>query len=155
MYSSNILKQIFSHSIDEYPFECCGVILESMPKGEQTVLRCKNVQNKIHKSDPGKNPRDAHTAYSVSPADLLKIHRMINEQNYNLKAVYHSHPDHKAYFSEEDYSFATFNHEPTYSGTDYIIVSIIKKRVEEAICFSWDSKSKRYSGKQLHHNQLK
>ena len=150
MYSSNILKQICSHSIDEYPLECCGVILESETKGEQTVLRCKNVQNEIHKSNPEKNQRDAHTAYSISPAELLKIHRMMHEQNYKLKAVYHSHPDHKAYFSEEDYSFATFNDEPTYPGTDYIIVSIVKKRVEEVVSFSWNSKSKRFLGKNRH-----
>lgn len=146
MCSSNTLKQIHSHSIEEYPLECCGVILESGTKEEQTVLQCKNIQNEIHKSDPEKNPRDAHTAYSISPADLLKINRMMHEQNYKLKAIYHSHPDHNAYFSEEDYSFATFNDEPSYPGTDYIIVSVVKKRVKEAICFSWDSKSKRFLG---------
>ncbi len=149
MHFSNILKQIYSHSLDEYPFECCGVILESGSEGEQTVLRCKNIQNEIHKSDPGKNPRDAHTAYSISPADLLKIDQMTHKQNYKLKAIYHSHPDHKAYFSEEDDSFATFNDEPAYPGTDYIIVSVVKKRVEEAICFSWDSKAKKFLGKKI------
>ncbi|HJP18037.1 MAG TPA: M67 family metallopeptidase [Nitrospinota bacterium] len=149
MYSSNIVEQICSHSVDEYPFECCGVILESGTSGEQTVLRCKNNQNEIHKSDPEKNPRDAHTAYSISPADLLKIDRMTRKEDYKLKAVYHSHPDTKAYFSKEDYSFATFNDEPTHPGTDYIIVSIVKKRVEETVCFFWDSKSKRFSGRTI------
>tara|TARA_B100000315_G_scaffold245127_1_gene270655 strand:- start:453 stop:914 length:462 start_codon:yes stop_codon:yes gene_type:complete len=149
MYSLNILQQIYSHSIEEYPFECCGVVLESAASDEQEVLRCKNIQNEIHKSDPEKNPRDAHTAYSISPADLLKIHGMMHKQHYKLKAVYHSHPDNKAYFSEEDYSFAAFNDEPIYPGTDYIIVSIVKKRVEETTCFSWDSKSKKFSGRTI------
>ena len=149
MYSSSVLKQIYSHSIDEYPFECCGVILETAIKGEQTVLRCKNIQNEIHKSDPVKNPRDAHTAYSISSADMLKIDRLMREQNYKLRAIYHSHPDHKAYFSEEDNSFATFNDEPTHPGTDYIIVSVVKKKIENAISFSWDDKSKRFLGEKI------
>ena len=149
MYSSNILEQIYSHSTDEYPLECCGVILESEIKGEQTVLRCKNIQNEIHKSDPVKNPRDARTAYSISPADLLKINRLMREQNYKLRAIYHSHPDHEAYFSEDDNSFATFNDEPIYPGTDYIIVSVVKKKIENAISFSWDDKSKRFLGEKI------
>lgn len=149
MYSSNILKQIFSHSTEEYPFECCGVVMESTASDEQTVFRCKNIQNEIHKADPEKNPRDAHTAYSISPVDLLKIHRMMHKQHYRLKAIYHSHPDNKAYFSKEDYSFAALNDEPTYPGTDYIIVSIAKKRVEETVCFSWDSKYKKFSGRTI------
>jgi proteasome lid subunit RPN8/RPN11 len=69
---------------------------------------------------------------------------MARDQNYRLKAIYHSHPEHKAYFSKQDYAMATFDHEPMYPGTKYIIVSIINKKVKEAICFYWDNKSKEF-----------
>ena len=149
MYSQNILKQIFSHSVDEYPYECCGVILESTPEEDQIVLQCKNIQDELHKSDPEGYSRDARTAYTISPADLLKINRMTEKQGYKLKAIYHSHPDHDAYFSEEDHSFATFNNEPAYPGIEYIIVSIREKKVKEVVCFTWESKQKRYLGKKI------
>jgi len=142
VYSSKILTQIYSHSIEEYPFECCGCVFETPPENRQIILPCKNIQNELHKSSPEENPRDARTAYTISPIDILKINQMERDQNYHLKAIYHSHPDHKAYFSKQDYAMATFDHEPTYPGTDYIVVSIINKKVKEAICFSWDNKSK-------------
>ena len=148
MYTSDILKQIYSHSIDEYPFECCGSVLENMD-GQHIVLRCQNIQNELHASNPEENPRDARTAYTINPSDVLKINRMEREQNYKLKAIYHSHPDAKAYFSKKDYSLATIKQEPTYPGADYIIVSIINKIVKEAICFSWENKSKNFLGEKI------
>lgn len=149
MYLPIIIDKISSHSTEEYPFECCGVILESTSDNRQIVHRCKNIQNELHKSNPKDYPRDAHTAYTISPEDLFKVHRMTQQQDFLLKAIYHSHPDHKAYFSEEDHSFATFNDEPAYPGVDYIIVSIIKKEIKEVICFYWDNRSKKYAGKEL------
>lgn len=149
MYSSSILKQINSHSIEEYPFECCGSVLEDTASGRQIALRCKNIQNELHESDPENYPRDAHNAYTISPEDILKINRMVYEQNYKLLAIYHSHPDNKAYFSEKDYSFAVFDQEPSYPGTDYIIVSIVEKRVKETVCFSWNNISKKFLGEKI------
>lgn len=149
IYPPEILKQIYFHSLEEYPFECCGSVIETTSVNQQMVLPCKNIQNELHKSDPENNPRDARTAFTISPKDILKINRMVNEQNYKLKAIYHSHPDHKAYFSKRDYFFAVINNEPTYPGTDYIIVSIVKKKVKEAICFSWDNISKEFLGEEM------
>ena len=77
------------------------------------------------------------------------MNKMLYGQKYKLKAIYHSHPDHKAYFSDEDRSFATFENEPVYPETDHIIVSIEKKIVKDAVCFSWESKSKSFQGRKI------
>lgn len=155
MFTTKTIKEICSHSVDEYPFECCGAVLESVTDGEQMVVRCKNIQNEIHDADPEKNPRDARTAYTIDARDLLKINKMASGGERILKAIYHSHPDHDAYFSDEDYSFAVYNGEPTYPGSEYIIVSIIGKKVKKVVSFSWDSATGKYTGKEASHNLLK
>jgi [CysO sulfur-carrier protein]-S-L-cysteine hydrolase len=59
-----------------------------------------------------------------------------------LKAFYHSHPDHQAYFSAEDKAFATPFGEPTFPDAAQIVVSVIQRAVKTIKAFGWSDATK-------------
>ncbi len=59
-----------------------------------------------------------------------------------LKAFYHSHPGHEAYFSEEDKGFATPFGEPTYPDCAQVVISIYDRVVREICAFAWVQQEK-------------
>ncbi len=129
------LDEIYAHAREEFPDECCGVILS---RGDvEFVRRCRNVQNERHAEDPETYPRDARTAYLMAPDDLIKIHKESETENRPIKAFYHSHPNHDAYFSEKDKADATAWGEPMYPDAAYIVISIYDRVVKTKEAFAW------------------
>ena len=102
--SDEAWQEISSHAMDTFPEECCGVILHNGNYDE--VRRCTNIQNSLHSRDPDTYPRTAATAYTIDFMELEKIMKEADRSGAAIKAFYHSHPQHDAYFSEEDRSFA-------------------------------------------------
>jgi proteasome lid subunit RPN8/RPN11 len=56
-----------------------------------------------------------------------------------IRAIYHSHPQHAAYFSAEDKMQATVWDEPSYPDAAQIVVSVIDGTVRDAKAFRWDA----------------
>ena len=134
------LGPILGHAAGEYPFECCGIITgPDGEEGEIAIHRCANIQNRLHVEDPVEHPRDARTAYYIAPDELLKILKTARENSRSIRAFYHSHTDHKAYFSEEDKRRALFFGEPAYPDAKHIVVSVMGGKVGEIKVFSWDA----------------
>jgi proteasome lid subunit RPN8/RPN11 len=61
------------------------------------------------------------------------------------KALYHSHPNHDAYFSEEDKAFATPFGEPTFPGAAQIVISIYDRVVKRIAIFVWSEDKKDFA----------
>lgn len=132
------LSEICGHAKSEFPNECCGAILET--EDRERVQRCRNIQNELHQKDPDTYPRDARTAYVIHPDDLFKINKASETQQ--IKAFYHSHPNHEAYFSEKDKADATVWDEPAYPGTIYLVISIYDTEIRAMKAFAWDEIAK-------------
>lgn len=130
------MDAICEHAKADFPEECCGVILRT--DTQEFVRPCRNIQNQMHKDDPGTYPRDARTAYIMHPDDLIKIHNESDKQNRPIKAFYHSHPNHEAYFSVKDKSDAMVWGEPAYPGVAYIVISIYEDTIRIVKAFAWD-----------------
>ncbi len=130
------LAEIRRHAETEYPSECCGVIL-TRGRDERRRLRCRNVQDALHASDPVTHPRDSRTAYHIDPKDLLQIGRQ-EADGYVVSVIYHSHCDAGAYFSETDKRNALFGREPAYPDATYVVVSVVSGRVAAAEAFRWN-----------------
>ena len=126
----------------EFPFECCGFIIGDATTDDVRPIR--NIQNEKHAADPATFPRDARTAYLMDPKEHLAVLKEIDQRNSRLKAVYHSHPDHDAYFSATDRapacSFDPF--EPDYPDTVYIVISVRDGKFVRAAAFVWDLERK-------------
>jgi proteasome lid subunit RPN8/RPN11 len=135
LLSQATLNEISRHSQEAFPEECCGIIVSN---GEQDhVLRLKNMQNARHAQDPDAFPRNATIAYSMDELELES--RIVETQKigFRLKAFYHSHPKHEAYFSAEDRAGATPFGEPTYPEAAQIVVSVFDTVIKDIKAFAW------------------
>lgn len=128
-------EEISRHAVESFPEECCGVILHD-GKSEE-VIRCRNIQNTLHALDPESYPRDATIAYAMDPKELDSIIHRAELACSGVKAFYHSHPNHEAYFSEEDKLFATPFGEPTYPESAQIVISIYDRVVKRIAAYAW------------------
>jgi proteasome lid subunit RPN8/RPN11 len=138
--TQKVWDQISRHAMEAFPEECCGVVLDHGDRDE--VRRCTNIQNKLHALDPESYPRDATIAYAMDPKELELI---INEAGTNgakVKAFYHSHPGHEAYFSQEDKAFATPFGEPSYPESAQIVISIYDRVIKRISAYAWNSEKK-------------
>lgn len=129
------LNQIHGHAKREFPYECCGIILSG---GNQEFVRvCRNIQNQRHAEDPETYTRDARTAYLMDPNDQMRVYKESETENRPIKAFYHSHPDHDAYFSDKDKEDATAWGEPTYPNAAYIVISVYNRVIKATRAYAW------------------
>jgi proteasome lid subunit RPN8/RPN11 len=82
-FSENIKKSIKIHSKEEFPKECCGLIVSR--NKEDQIFKCRNT------SESPKNH------FSLHPVDYLR-----GSESGAIKAVYHSHPSDNDKFSPCD-----------------------------------------------------
>jgi adenylyltransferase/sulfurtransferase len=138
------LAAIKAQAEREYPDECCGFVIG----GEQLeeVRPIRNIQNEQHAADPAAHPRDARTAYLMDPREQIAVLNEIDRRGLALKIVYHSHPDHDAYFSATDRRQAcAFDPDyPDYPDTAYIVMSVKEGRFARAAAFVWDDGAREF-----------
>ncbi|MFQ5683019.1 MAG: Mov34/MPN/PAD-1 family protein [Candidatus Binatia bacterium] len=133
-------EEISHHAVESFPEECCGIVLFD---GEIDDVRClRNIQNQLHTIDPETYPRDATIAYTMDLKELESIIHEAETTGAKIKAFYHSHPDHEAYFSQEDKAFATPFGEPTFSESVQIVVSIYDRIVRRIAAYAWNQATK-------------
>ncbi len=130
-----IVDALRAHAVSTFPEECCGIVVEH--QGQLSVVRVTNAQNQKHAEYPGQFPRTAATAYTMGPeaAPVLVAHERGTSTIY---AIYHSHPQHAAYFSAEDKRQATVWDEPSYPDAVQIVLSVIDGEVRDVKAFRWD-----------------
>ncbi len=139
------LNEIFAHAEEAYPEEACGIVIGKPGNPDTHVAhRCGNLANQYHQDDPIRNPRDAKTAYIMDPKDLLRIQSEADANGDEFVLLYHSHPDHEAYFSETDRELALFDGEPVWPRLCYLVVSVKNGKVSYFKLFSWDSVQKQF-----------
>ena len=128
---------IASHAEASFPEEACGLIFGS--GAALRVVPMENIQNRLHREDRGAHPRDATTAYYFDPRAMLQVLAEHEKAGIPLWAIYHSHPNGRAYLSETDRKVAT---DPWGEGpmipAQQLVVGIDAQRVVEAQLFAWD-----------------
>ncbi len=130
------IEKITVHALKEYPEECCGIITGDQKT--QTVHICKNIQNRLHKEDPAAYPRDARTAYMIERDEFDNVVSSSRDLGQKILAFYHSHPEHDAFFSEEDHAAQTVFGEPEFPDAVHVIISVVNRTIQEIRCFKWD-----------------
>jgi proteasome lid subunit RPN8/RPN11 len=130
-----LLEEIQAHAVACFPHEACGFVVERGGKTE--VVRVTNVQNERHAEDPEHFPRTAEIAYTMGPeaAPILVDH---DRGRLRIAAIYHSHPQHDAYFSPEDRMQATIFDEPSYPDAAQVVVSVYDGKVRAVKAFGWN-----------------
>ena len=133
---------MLDHARTEYPRECVGAIIgRGGDSSKSRLIRLSNVQDKLHEDDPGRFNRDAKTGYFVDPKEVFNLVRKVENEGLKILAFYHSHPDHECFFSQEDHNAAVMWDEPVYPGVEYIVISVMRGEVKDAVMFSWNGKT--------------
>ncbi|HIE29651.1 TPA: M67 family peptidase [Candidatus Poribacteria bacterium] len=135
--SAKAFYEICEHAKRAYPEECCGIIL--LKDGMDIVRPCTNIQNKLHAQEPNLYSQTARVAYVMAPQEMFYIFKEAEENDMRIKAFYHSHPDHGAFFSEEDKNQAVPWDEPLHPNCVYIVISIYNNReVKDVRAYTWN-----------------
>jgi [CysO sulfur-carrier protein]-S-L-cysteine hydrolase len=139
------LDAIIAQAEREFPDECCGFIIGDGAIEE--VRPIANIQNRKHAENPAAFTRNARTAFLMDPQEHLAVLNEIDRRKLKLLAVYHSHPDHDAYFSATDRAQAcSFDPaEPDYPDTIHIVMSVRDGKFVRAAAFGWDSSAKEFA----------
>jgi proteasome lid subunit RPN8/RPN11 len=137
------VQAMAEHAREAFPDECCGVLLEG-PDSAVRVLRIRNIQEELHAEDPVRYPRPATIAYVGHPDDLRIALDAADQPGCRLLAFYHSHPDHDAYFSDEDLAQATPFGEPSYPDALQVVLSIYDREFRCLKAFAWSPSQERY-----------
>jgi proteasome lid subunit RPN8/RPN11 len=137
------IEEINKDAVEAYPDECCGIVTG---KGEeQTVHKCRNIQNELHADDPEGHPRDAKTAYAIDRKEADTIYKNTKDNGEDVLAFYHSHIDCDAYFSQTDKDAQVVFGEPEFPEALQIVVSVIKKQICGIKVFRWNGEKKDFS----------
>ena len=138
-------QQIADRCAEAHPNEACGLFVGTSWDDARMVLM-ENMQDKYHSRDPERYPRTARTAYTMHPLKLMDE----VERAGGLLAIWHSHCEVGAYFSDEDVRVALGGGDaPLWPGTAYIVVSCRSRKVDGAKWFDWSPDAKTFNGRDL------
>ncbi len=116
--------------------ETCGFVVRR--GAELEVVPVPNVADRYHAQDPDRFPRTSRSSYLMDPKTQLRLHREIEAWGGEIVAVWHSHVEVGAYFSEKDRTDAVVDGVQTVPGAEYLVLGIRGGRVAEAKRFLWD-----------------
>ncbi len=107
------------HAEDEYPNECCGILLGH--KDEKTIAEIISADNVDTDSK-----RNIH--YAIDPLILYRIEQESEKRGLDLIGFYHSHTDYPAILSKEDERYMI-------PGCIYAIASVDDGKCNELRCY--------------------
>jgi proteasome lid subunit RPN8/RPN11 len=109
--ASDLLAEVVAHALEDPAVECCGVVAVASPggDGERTATRVYRAEN-IH-----------HSAlkFEIDPMELLRLNNEIDDEGWEIGAIYHSHVRSEPYPSQTDIGFAA-----QWPGVEWIIVGL-------------------------------
>ncbi len=135
------IDQMYAHSKAEFPNESCGVIIGRNGHDESVeIVPCANIQQAMKEKYPEQFVRGADTGYFMDPKDVRSAFDLATEKGVEVIGFYHSHPNHDAYWSEEDHRAAMWagTDDPSFPDASHVVVSIYEGKVKEAAIFVWD-----------------
>ena len=125
--SEKLLENIREHGVQDYPYECCGLLLGRYEAEAKFVSETYPISNAREES--AKRNR-----FLIEPEELMRGERYSRSKDLEVVGFYHSHPDSPAVPSQYDLEHAW----PTYS---YIIVSTREDQASDL--FSWEQEPDR------------
>lgn len=102
---------MIAHATADFPLECCGII--------------GGKENDLIQSYRIKNIDESKVTYLMDPKEQIRVFKEMRNLGVDLRAIYHSHPNHPAYPSQTDVRLAY------YPDAYYIIIAINDKRETE------------------------
>jgi proteasome lid subunit RPN8/RPN11 len=130
------MEAIHRHAAQDYPFECCGVMLgkaDGVGKAVSEIVPLKNLRHDpararewLPQDDPSRE--SGRNRFFIDPLDQLQVEKDARARGLDVLGYYHSHPDHPARPSIYDREHAW----PRYS---YVIVSVERGIAKDLTCW--------------------
>jgi proteasome lid subunit RPN8/RPN11 len=99
---------MFNHAFQDDPNECCGILA-----GESGEVK------KLYRMT---NPEASPYRYRMDSKELLNVYNEIDDQGWEILAIYHSHTHSEAYPSATDIRLATW------PDSLYLLISLLDKQ---------------------------
>jgi [CysO sulfur-carrier protein]-S-L-cysteine hydrolase len=110
--AAELLAEIVAHAQEIPKIECCGVVAVEAADGTagaKTAARVYRAEN-IHASA---------LKFEIDPMELFKLNNAIEDEGWEIGAIYHSHVRSAPYPSQTDIGFAA-----SWPGVEWIIVGL-------------------------------
>lgn len=123
------LDAVVAHAVRDYPHESCGFLSgpADNPRRLTTAIPADNEADKYHEVDPETFPRTSKTYFKLNELMAARRFDQGERDGQPIKAIYHSHCDAGAHFSEED--AATFaGHGHLMWPCAFVVVSVMRGR---------------------------
>ena len=101
----SIFDELVAHALEDAPNECCGIVAAQ--------------DSRAVKSFRATNQFASPLRYQIDSRDQLRITNEIDENGWDLGAIYHSHTRSAAYPSQTDVNEAQW-----WPGVVYVIISV-------------------------------
>lgn len=91
---STALEAAFAHARATSPFECCGILIGSGTRIDETA--------------PARNLSESPSRFLIDPADHIAARRAARSRGLDVVGFYHSHPHSAAWPSPTDLAEAAY-----------------------------------------------
>ena len=120
-------------------------MLVQVPGGPLEVFPMRNVA-----ADPSEGrrvhaDRGAETMFVPDPKDLYRVNMMEYDRGARIVGIFHSHPEHDAYFSATDKAWSAPDGVESYPGAEYLVVSVRSGKAAAATAFRFDPDSREFA----------
>jgi [CysO sulfur-carrier protein]-S-L-cysteine hydrolase len=110
-----LLDELIAHAREDPKIECCGLVAveHGTDKRAVRVYRAENIYASALR-------------FEIDPMEQYKLTKVIEEQGWEIGAIYHSHVRSEPYPSQTDISFAA-----NLAGIEWIIVGLADGQAPE------------------------
>ena len=149
--AKELYEEIKTYALEAFPEECCGFILYNVDEEKEVVRHISNVATERHAADPKNFPRDGSDGYIMEEKELLQVSQDLDSGAFELRSIYHSHPNGRAYFSSEDEARAMLWDEPLYPDAVYIVLGVDEKAVHGMSAHQWNEERREFEDIRIRH----
>ncbi|HAA55108.1 MAG TPA: hypothetical protein DCE42_10135 [Myxococcales bacterium] len=137
---NTLLQDIAQHAHDDYPNECCGVWLQHAD-GRWSSRRLHNIAAQKQR------------AFTLDPLDILDLLEGEDQGRWRWHGVYHSHPDHPPFLSNQDRAHWITAQTPWLPGRLQLIAGVTNGQCDFAL-YMWSETQKQYECVRLIRNVI-
>lgn len=133
-----LLEEVLREGERAYPEEACGFLTGAKGAVER-VVPIANAAEKMKAERPDEFTRDARRGYVMDPQQQLRAMQAEDRAGREILAIYHSHADVGAYFSEEDRRRAAPDGEPLFPDVLWLVADVRAAKGLGAKVFAWSA----------------
>ncbi len=135
-YGPEIVARLVALCEADPGHEVCGFVVRR--DGALHVLQIPNAADRYHAADPARFPRTSVDSYLMDPKEQLRVHRELESWGGEIAAVWHSHVECGAYFSDKDRADAVVEGVQAVPGAEYLVLGVRGGRVTEVKRFRFE-----------------